>query len=200
MDRSLLSAARADIEATSDLLERALKLAGLVTTLFAEQGHSLVVVGGAAVEFYTEGAYMSGDIDFCREQDEPIPARLEHSLMGQLGGTGGPRSFFALGLYIDLLGRLENESRAPLREIATPYGTVKLVPVELLIVERVLSAVYPQPNSEAEGCARKLLAACVSGKTDVDWDEVSRLARDPAYDIDEALRVMRTEVTNALES
>ena len=58
--------ARNDIETTDDLLEKALKLSGLVSYLFAEAGWPLVVVGGSAVEFYTEGAYMSGDIDFCR--------------------------------------------------------------------------------------------------------------------------------------
>ena len=35
--------AKADIAATGDLLERALKLSGLVTTLFQEQGFPLVV-------------------------------------------------------------------------------------------------------------------------------------------------------------
>ena len=35
-------AARADIESTNDLLERAMKLAGLLTTLFRERGFSLV--------------------------------------------------------------------------------------------------------------------------------------------------------------
>jgi hypothetical protein len=47
----------ADIASTEDLLERALKLSGLVTTLFADVGFNLVVVGGSAVEFYTEGGY-----------------------------------------------------------------------------------------------------------------------------------------------
>ena len=46
--------ALADITSTGDLLERALKLAGLVSTLVAEVGFKLVVVGGSAVEFYTE--------------------------------------------------------------------------------------------------------------------------------------------------
>ncbi len=49
-----------DINGTDDLLERALKLSGLVTSLFRESGFGLVVVGGSAVEFYTEGDYMSG--------------------------------------------------------------------------------------------------------------------------------------------
>ena len=43
-----VKAAVADIEATPDLLERALKLSGLVTTLFQKRGFPLVVVGGIA--------------------------------------------------------------------------------------------------------------------------------------------------------
>ena len=43
-----IKAAMADIASTSDLLERALKLAGLVTTLFQRHGFPLVVVGGSA--------------------------------------------------------------------------------------------------------------------------------------------------------
>jgi hypothetical protein len=50
-----LTEAIREIEATPDLLERALKLAGLVTRLFREAGWDLAVVGGSAVEFYTEG-------------------------------------------------------------------------------------------------------------------------------------------------
>ena len=45
-----LKTALADIEGTSDLLERALKLAGLLTSLFEKRGFPLVVVGGSAVE------------------------------------------------------------------------------------------------------------------------------------------------------
>ena len=42
--------ALADIAATQDLLERTLKLSGLVSSLFADRGFRLVVVGGSAVE------------------------------------------------------------------------------------------------------------------------------------------------------
>ena len=71
-----IRAAMVDIESTSDLLERALKLSGLITTLFQRQGFPLVVVGGSAVEFYTEGGYMSGDIDFCLEELRKLRAEV----------------------------------------------------------------------------------------------------------------------------
>ena len=41
---------RTDIENTADLLERAMKLAGVITALFRERGVSLVAVGGKAAE------------------------------------------------------------------------------------------------------------------------------------------------------
>ncbi len=47
-----IKTALTDIEQTPDLLAKALKLAGLVTSLFREAGWPLVVVGGSAVEFY----------------------------------------------------------------------------------------------------------------------------------------------------
>ena len=44
MTDEAIASAKADIESTTDLLERALKLSGLITSLFAERGFKLVVV------------------------------------------------------------------------------------------------------------------------------------------------------------
>jgi len=188
-----------DIEATDDLLEKSLKLAGLVTRLFAEAGCNLVVVGGSAVEFYTEGAYMSGDIDFCRRELARIPLRQVQDIMATLGATGGPRSWQVAGLYVDLLGYLENESLAPCRSIETPFGTVSVLPPETALVERVLLAFYPQPDSDAREVARKLFAACLTGETTVDWDEVDRLAALPEFKVVAELCELREEVQRELD-
>ena len=63
MTTAEIKKAKCDIEATTDLLERAMKLSGLVTTLFQERGFALVVVGGSAVEFYTEDGYAEQDAE-----------------------------------------------------------------------------------------------------------------------------------------
>ena len=81
-----VKSAVAEIESTTDLLERALKLSGLVTTMFQRRGFPLVVVVGSAVEFYTEGGYMSGDIDFCRRSLKAIPPRVMQEVIAELGG------------------------------------------------------------------------------------------------------------------
>lgn len=183
-----------DIEATPDLLERALKLAGLVTRLFHEAGWDLVVTGGSAVEFFTEGLYMSGDIDLCRRTLAPIPLRRAQNLMGQLGATGGPRSWKVAGLFVDILGLLENEANAPCRTIATPYGMISVIPAELVVVERTLLAFYPRPDPEARSVAKKMLAVCVSGETPVNWDEIRRLAGLPSFNVAQELEALRREV------
>jgi hypothetical protein len=187
-----------DIENTSDLLEKGLKLAGLVSMVFAEAGWELVVVGGSAVEFYTEGAYMSGDIDLCRRTLKPIPLRTAQDLMATLDARGGPRSWLVAGMYVDLLGLLESEAETPLREIPSPCGPVKIVAAELAVVERVLLAYYPQPDPEACDVAKKLLAVCLKGDTPVDWHEIDRLAALPAYRVSEELNVLKQDVTNEL--
>jgi len=193
-----ITRARADIEATDNLLEKALKLSGLVTMLFAEAGWQLVVVGGSAVEFYTEGAYMSGDIDFCRRRAVAIPPRVAQDIMARLGGSGGPRSWKVCGLFVDLLGCLENEAKTALREIQTPYGTVSLIPFEHALVERAFVAVYPNRNDANYAVAKKLVARAIADSSVCDWDEVLRIADLSAYKIKDEIVALRTEVENAL--
>ncbi|MEI8140225.1 MAG: hypothetical protein WCI03_10200 [bacterium] len=171
----MIKKALVDIQSTQDLLEKAMKLSGLVTTVFKEAGWDLVVVGGSAVEFYTEGDYMSGDVDFCRRSLTPIPLRVAQEVMGQLDATGGPRSWMVAGLFVDLLGFVENEAVSPYREIDTPYGKISILPVELALVERVLTAVYPRPDVEARAIAnlrrRYQMKSMLVFKVSWTWEE-----------------------------
>ena len=189
-----VKAAVADIEATSDLLERALKLSGLITTLFQRHGFPLVVVGGSAVEFYTEGGYMSGDIDFCRKSLKAIPPRLMQDVIAELGGKGVARSWMVCGLCVDLLGMLENESILPNRELETPYGTVRMIPPELALIERILIAYYP-PSPELLVTAKKMMVAAVND-VNFNWEEAERLAALPAFGVRDELRNLRAEIGN----
>ncbi len=190
----------ADIQSTQDLLEKAMKLSGLVTTLFREAGWELVVVGGSAVEFYTEGSYMSGDVDFCRRTLRPIPLRVAQDIMGKLGAAGGPRSWIVAGLFVDLLGLVENEAVAPYREVETPYGKISILPIELALVERILAAVYPRPDAEARAVASKLIIVCLKGGIDLDWREVERLAALPTFGILDQFLQFKKEIADELAS
>ena len=196
MTDEAIATAKADIEATGDLLERALKLSGLITTLFAERGFPLVVVGGSAVEFYTEGGYMSGDIDFCRKTLKAIPPRIMQEIVARLGGKGVARSWLVCGLYVDLLGVLESESTKPNRELETPYGTVSVIPPELALVERVLFAYCPL-TAECVPSARQMMVAALKDDR-FDWTEAERLADSPDFKILDEFKRLKQEMSDEL--
>ena len=193
MDERSIAAARADIEATGDLLERALKLSGLVAALFQERGFPLVVVGGSAVEFYTEGGYMSGDIDFCRKTLKAISPRLMQEIAEQLGGKGLGRNWLICGLYVDILGLLEAETTLPERVVETPYGPVKVIPPELALVERIL---YAEQDKECEASARQMMVAALKDAS-FDWTEAERLADSRDFKVLPQLTALRKELADA---
>ena len=193
MTDEAIATARADIEATGDLLERALQLSGLITTLFAERGFSLVVVGGSAVEFYTEGGYMSGDIDFCRKTLKAIPPRIMQEVAERLGGKGLGRNWLICGLYVDILGLLESETCLADRVVQTPYGDVCMLPPELALVERVL---FAEQDAECVASARQMMAAALKD-ADFDWAEAERLAALRDFSVLPQMLKLKEEIANA---
>jgi hypothetical protein len=177
-----IQTALADIEGEKDPTVKALKLASLCSEVFRTRGIELVVVGGSAIEFYTEGAYASGDVDFCiGSAEERLTLRLRQELMGKLRGTGGPRSWRVAGGFVDVLGDFENLARTSVRIVEGPYGKVMLSPAEELLVERVLVSFYPASYPPARECAQKLIAAALQKEIEMDWAEVERLAALPEY-------------------
>ncbi len=82
-----------EIAAEADPTLKHLKLASLISAGFRERGIELVVVGGSAIEFYTEGGYVSGDLDLCLISPARLDIRSRQELMGRYGAKGGPRSW-----------------------------------------------------------------------------------------------------------
>ena len=189
-----INEAKVDIEATGNLLERAVKLAGLNTAHFAERGFHLVVVGGSAVEFYTEGGYMSGDIDFCRKTFKSIPPRLMQEVAESLGGKGLGRNWLICGLYVDILGPLESETVKSERVIQTPYGEVRMIAPELALVERIL---YAEQDAECIPSAKQMMVAAIADDA-FDWVETERLADLRDFKVLAQMRKLRKEMTDVL--
>jgi len=177
-----IRAGLAVIAAAQTDVTRHLLLAALCARLFSERGVELVVVGGSAIEFYTEGAYMSGDVDMCvLEAKQQLTLRDRQELMGQLGARGGPRNWELAGTFVDILGAFEGEARTPVRRLQTELGPVAIAAAEDLIVERVLVAKYPADYPPARECARKLIDAGLKREVEIDWNETLRIAKLPAY-------------------
>ncbi len=198
MSPEQIQKALAEITAETDPTLKHLELASLVSAVFRERGVELVVVGGSAIEFYTEGAYVSGDLDLCLVSPGRLDLRTRQELMGRLGAVGGPRSWQVAGQFVDLLGEVETQARTPFVQLEAPHGPVQVVSPEDVLVERVLVSTYPQRYEPAELCARKLIAAALAGQVDLDWHEASRLAEQPDYGILPALTRLVAEVAREL--
>lgn len=199
MNARKIKAAVADIAADPDPTRKAAKLASLCCALFRQRGIELVVVGGSAIELLTEGAYASGDVDLCTLAPVSVPLRDRQQIMGRLGARGGPRSWQVAGGFVDLLGPLESLARTPLRGLEGPYGLIRVVQPEELLVERVLVATYPQAYLPARRCARMLAAVALKRQLEMDWQEVRRLARRPEYGILPQCKAVVREAANELK-
>src|SRR5205085_12030600 len=104
MDANRIKEGLADISGEQDPTLKSIKLASLCSALWAERGIELVVVGGSAIEFLTEGAYASADLDMCHTTEATLPIRERQEVMGLLNAEGGPRTWRVAGMYLDLLG------------------------------------------------------------------------------------------------
>jgi len=193
--------ALADISREQDPAVKSLKLASVCSSVFRERGIDLVLVGGSAIEFFTEGAYTSGDVDLCVVSAKtPLNARLRQALMAQLGAVGGPRSWQVADAFIDILGPFENLALTAVRKVGVPYGEVWVSPPEELLVERVLVSVYPEPYAPAREAANKLAGAALSGELEIDWNEGKRLASLPAYGNWPAVKALINEEAKTLKN
>src|SRR3977135_3029448 len=82
MDEDRIKSALEDISGEQDATLKSLKLASICTALWAERGVELVVVGGSAIEFLTEGAYASGGLDLCHITAATLPIRERQDALG----------------------------------------------------------------------------------------------------------------------
>jgi len=190
-----------EIRAAPTQAEKNLRAASLLMALFREAGWEMVVVGGSAIEFYTEGDYVTRDLDLCRAQGtRPLPARIEADLMAKVGarpvGTRRQWLLDVLGeVTIDLLGEVETVGVAPCQTLQGPYGAVMVMPVEELLVERAFMATVREPrDEEAWTAAKQLAAVCLSGAVPSDWAKVEQIAAGKEYGIAAAVRRLKKEV------
>jgi len=203
MTTAEITAALALIRQETDLNSKSLLLAALVSELFRERGFEPVVVGGSAIEFYTDGAYMSGDTDICWANWNTPTEEQKEEIMRQIPGIephGGAKSWGIESLWIDLLGEIDYLANRELVKFVTPMGPVLLIPVEDALVGRIYSArCYCSGYDEKDDdCAKKLMTAVLSGTLPIDWTEARRIAASPKFNCLKVFEDVKDEVETEL--
>ena len=120
-----------------------------------------VLVGGAAVELYTGGAYTTGDLDFVGVVPEAVAERLREEGFSKEGRLW----VHSDDVYIELPGRaLDDDDRKARLEVEN--GFVELLSPEDLIVDRL--AAWKFWRSEADAVNAYLIYRAQREKLDGD--------------------------------
>ncbi|MBS7625767.1 UbiD family decarboxylase [Candidatus Bathyarchaeota archaeon] len=116
--------------------KRKLLAVGYLTDRLARQGVETYLVGGGAVEVYTSGQFITGDIDLVVSDREKAV-----KLLKSLGFRQVSRTWINLDLNmaIDIVGSNLSGSKEKIRTVELAGLTINLEGVEDLIVKRLYS-------------------------------------------------------------
>ena len=141
----------------------------------------IVVVGGSAIEIYTAGGYVSGDIDLCG------PAEILTPVLKRWGFEQPGREWGRIdwGIVVDIVGRFPSGSMKLTRVVDTPHGPVRVGAVEDLILGRLaLIKFWSEPQESVN--ARMLVRL-----PEVDWEYLEFRAKQE--NVADLLRLLRRE-------
>ena len=190
-----IDARLADIRAEQDQNRKNLLVAEIVCEFFRRVGADPVIVGGSAVEFYTEGTYVSGDVDICFNGPRLPSPRERESVLSEVGSSLGVRNWDVAGVLVDLLGAVETCARTPFQEI----GKLKPIQIEDLIAERILIATVPRYSEERWKVAKLLLAVALNKLVEFDRGELERVANSAHYRVGSELKRLIDEIESESE-
>jgi hypothetical protein len=173
-----------------------IKVAVRISEAFRAKGFRVVQYGGATVEFYTGGLYSTGDVDIGFLGRAPS-LDVKNQVMESLGCRRGVRLFNVDGVIVDLGGQAELYSPNT-RELITEEGSITLEAAEEEVAQRLLMAVYPQPDTDQWRAAEHLVMQSLGGNLELDWQEVLRLARLPGFRVEKELRELVAECSARL--
>lgn len=135
----------------------------------------LTVVGGSALEIYTDGAYISQDVDLVAENPSSVESVLSRWGFVHEGMYWSSPDF---PLAVQMVGRYDSGSRQRNQLVATRYGRVRLASIEDVVVMRVIESRYwNRPKAFAEA----VLGVERYGNR-MDWDYVMRIAKQDRVD------------------
>jgi hypothetical protein len=117
--------------------KRAVFIALLSEEIIKRGGEAPIVVGGEALEIYTQGAYTTGDIDL------KTPLKITEDVLSEWNFIKRGRTWFneSLDLYVDLLGETLDEGKDAEKRterVEIEEGAViRVLSIEDLIIDRL---------------------------------------------------------------
>lgn len=117
----------------TDRAERGARLASIIAEALRATGRDPVLVGGAAVEFYTQGAYTTSDIDMVADGGKDLVDAMVRLGFEKIGKDFVDRKN---GIYVEFPGSSLKASEKTLK-IRVGSRAFRIISLEDLIVDRL---------------------------------------------------------------
>ena len=179
------------LEGMADGTQRALQVAGLISTLFKIKGVILVVTNQLAFDSYANAESEKPEVELAAFAGKLAPRAILEIMRGQLYAKGSLYHWTVAGIPVRLHNDAVIAHRELCRDFMTDHGVVKLLPVEEITADFILAAVYPVTNPEAQTRAHRLLVNGLAGAFHMDWAVLQSLCDRPEYRVGEELARMR---------
>ncbi|MEO7724906.1 MAG: hypothetical protein ABIU29_09510 [Chthoniobacterales bacterium] len=182
------------IRAETDQNRKNLRVAELVSELFLPVGPEPVIVGASAVEFYTEGAYVSGDVDVCFNGTRLPAPRERETVLAEVGES--------VSILLECSRRNGGPAR-PSRDLR-PWPFAEARPDPLNPNRGPDRRAHPHRHRSAVRSRRWqvaniLIATAWKNLVPLDRDELQRVAESSDYRIVQDLQRMIEEIEEELK-
>lgn len=179
------------LASVEDGTERALQLAGLISTLFKVKGIVLIATSQLAFDSYANTTSEQPEVELAAFAGDLTPRTILEIMRGQLGGNGSIYHWMVAGIPVRFQNDTVIANRELCRDFTTDHGVLKLLPVEEITADYILAAVYPEMNPEAYGRAHLLLINGLAESFQMNWTALHALCHRPEYRVGEELAQMR---------
>ena len=179
------------IESISDGTERALHVAGLISTLFKIKGVILIASDRLAYDIYAATQATQPEVELAPFVGTLSVRTILEVMRGQLSAIGSVYHWTVVGIPVRFEHDLTIIHRDLCRDYTTDLGVVKFVPVEEITADCILAAVYPVPDIEAQTRARRLLVNGLNEVFSMNWAVLHALCHRPDYRVGDELAQMR---------
>ncbi|MFW5953601.1 MAG: nucleotidyltransferase [Candidatus Natronoplasma sp.] len=174
--------------------QRDLYVMSILTERLEEEGITPVVIGGAAVEFYTRDWYSTSDIDLAidkSKRDEFYEVMEEFDF--EKDGSMWVRE--DLNLYVEIPGDINDIDEEKLTEVETEAGKAYVIGLEDIIFDRIQAAEHWESKSDREQAVR----IGASFYDEIDWDYVRKRCSEELSEemLDEVLEEIEDEKDKA---
>jgi len=174
--------------------KRAYFVALLSEEIVKKGGRPPIIVGGEALEIYTQGAYTTGDIDL------KTPFKLTEEILEEWDFFKGGRTWVneKLDIYVDLLGEAleegpEAEKRVEQIEIAQSK-IIRVLSIEDLVIDRLNSSKW-WGDKDSRMWVKIMFEICRKIGKDIDMDYLKKRASSEDVEdiLNEALQELNSD-------